>query len=154
MRELLGWYHLGCSAACVGAMIASWEILKEWGETRIIKGRGQIFRNNPLAASLMGEIGCRTGLCRILAFDLARMLRGPNTGMQAMFATATGVLRHVMRTATESIGHAMELMASAGYATEWNLERYWRDVKTIETCLGPETAAATDMAHHYFGSEC
>jgi alkylation response protein AidB-like acyl-CoA dehydrogenase len=50
----------------------------------------------------------------------------------------------------KSIDNAMELMASAGYATEWNLERYWRDVKTIETYVVPETAALTDMARHYF----
>jgi alkylation response protein AidB-like acyl-CoA dehydrogenase len=45
----------------------------------------------------------------------------------------------------------MELMGSAGYATEWNLERYWRDIKTLEATVVPETAALVDMARHYFG---
>ena len=44
-------------------------------------------------------------------------------------------------------------MGSAGYATEWNIERYWRDVKTLRTYLGPETHGSVTMARHYFGSE-
>jgi alkylation response protein AidB-like acyl-CoA dehydrogenase len=74
---------------------------------------------------------------------------GP-TGGKAMYATATAVFKQVSRAAMLSIDNAMELMASAGYATEWNLERYWRDVKTMETYVVPETAALTDMARHYF----
>jgi alkylation response protein AidB-like acyl-CoA dehydrogenase len=50
----------------------------------------------------------------------------------------------------EAMDNTMELMASAGYATEWNLERYWRDVKTLESCVLPETVAQTDLARHYF----
>ena len=155
-REMLGWYYLGCAAACVGACFASWEILKEWGETRVIKGKGQTFKENPLAAALMGEIGGRVGIARLLVYDLARILSKPDiygsAGSSATFATATAVLRTVIRAAMDSINNAMELMGSAGYATEWNLERYWRDVKTVETLLGPETSAQIDMARHYF--EC
>jgi len=44
-------------------------------------------------------------------------------------------------------------MASAGYATEWNIERYWRDVKTIQTYMVPEPQARIDMARHCFGCE-
>jgi alkylation response protein AidB-like acyl-CoA dehydrogenase len=50
----------------------------------------------------------------------------------------------------QAIDNTMELMASAGYATEWNLERYWRDVKTVETYVIPETVAQTCMARQYF----
>lgn len=153
-RETLCWYYMCCSAVCSGAMLASYEILKEWGDTRVIKGKGQVFKENPLVAALMGEIGGRTATSRILTYDLARMLSRPEiygpAGGQAMYATATAVFKQVSRAVMLSINNAMELMASAGYATEWNLERYWRDVKTMETYVVPETAALTDMARHYF----
>jgi len=153
-RELLCWYYMCCSACCSGAMLASCEILKEWGDTRVIKGKGQVFKENPLVAALMGEIGGRAATSRILTYNLARMLSRPEiyglAGGQAMYATATAVLKQVSRAVMKSIDNAMELMASAGYATEWNLERYWRDIKTIETYVVPETAALTDMARHYF----
>ena len=48
------------------------------------------------------------------------------------------------------LDRGMELMASAGYATEWNLERFWRDVKTVEALLLP-VQARVHMARHYFG---
>ena len=154
-RGVLAWYYEMCSAVCSGALLASYEILKEWGDTRVIKGKGQVFKENPLVASLMGEIGAKTGLARLLTYNVARMISQPGTygpaGGGPVFATATAVFRHVARTAMEAMDSTMELMGSAGYATEWNLERYWRDVKTLETYVVPETVAQTDMARHYFG---
>lgn len=155
VREMLCWYYLGCAAVCCGAALASYEIHREWGETRVIKGKGNVFKENPLVAGLMGEIGGRTGISRILTYNLARMLSKPElygpAGSQALFATATAVLRQVAGSTIESIDNIMEHMGSAGYATEWNLERYWRDVKTIETYVLPETATQVDMARHYYG---
>jgi len=156
-RETMGWYFMGCAALCSGALLASWEILREWGETRVIKGKGQVFRENPLVASLMGEIARRIAVSRILPYHLARMLSRPETygpaGSPATYQTAVAVVRTVCNSAMEAIDYSMELMGSAGYAAEWNLERYWRDVKTIEACLGPETAAQADMARHCFGCQ-
>jgi alkylation response protein AidB-like acyl-CoA dehydrogenase len=57
----------------------------------------------------------------------------------------------VLGNAMDGLDKAMELMASAGYATEWNLERYWRDVKTLSTYLMLETVGPLQLARHYFG---
>jgi alkylation response protein AidB-like acyl-CoA dehydrogenase len=154
MMELLARYYAACAAVCIGALFAGYEIIKEWGNTRVIKGKGQVFKENPLVASLMGEIGGGTATGRLLAYDVARLLSRPDEygppGSPAMFATATAVFKQVSRSAMLALDNIMELMASAGYATEWNLERYWRDVKTLETYVVPETAAKVDMARHYF----
>lgn len=156
-RSLLARYYSACSAVCTGAMLAAYEIIKEWGNTRVIKGKGQVFKENPLVASLMGETGGRTCAGRMLAYSAARLLSRPEIygppGGQAVFATATAVFMQVSRSAMLSLDNIMELMASAGYATEWNLERYWRDVKTVETYVVPETVACVDMARHYFSLE-
>lgn len=150
-------YYLGCSASCVGAGFAAWEILKEWGEVRVIKGKGQIFKNNPLVAALMGNIGQKIGLDRILVFNLARLIARPEqwgaSQGTCLCATATAITRAICSDTLWAINAAMELMASAGYATEWNLERYWRDVKTVESYLGPEPLGQMEMAGHYFGSK-
>ncbi|MFH1149398.1 MAG: acyl-CoA dehydrogenase family protein [Actinomycetota bacterium] len=152
---LLSWYYMACAAVCAGSLLASYEILKEWGDTRVIKGKGQVFKENPLTAALMGEIAGRCGAIRILVYSLARMLARPDlygpAGSPPIFATATSVFKQASRGAMQGIDNAMELMASAGYATEWNLERYWRDVKTIETYVVPETCASVNMARHYYG---
>lgn len=157
LRALLCCYYLGCSAVCQGGLLTVYEILKEWSETRVIKGKGQVFKENPLVASVLGEVGGLIAAGRILAYNLARILSqveiyGPR-GRPSTFATSTAVLRQIMKSAVLAMNRTMELMGSAGYASEWNLERYWRDIKTIETYVFPETAALADMARHYFGVE-
>jgi alkylation response protein AidB-like acyl-CoA dehydrogenase len=153
-RETLSWYYTLCSAVTAGALLAVWEILKEWGDTRVIKGKGQVFKENPLVASLMAEVGARIGSSRILTYNAARMISCPEVygaaGSSAIAATAIVVFRQVTRMASEAMDNTMELMGSAGYATEWNLERYWRDVMTLESYVVPETVAQTDIARHYF----
>jgi len=154
---LTAWYELGCAAAAVGAEIAAWEILRDWGDNRVIKGKGHLLRDNPLAAALMGEIGAGVATSRLLMVDLATLLGSPESfaegGAGSASVTATAVVRAVTRTAMEGLDAALELMGSAGYATEWNIERYWRDIKTLRTYLGPETHAQVTMSRHYFGSE-
>ena len=154
LRDTLSWYYLACAAACAGALQTTHEILKEWGDTRVIKGKGQVFKENPLVASLMGEIGGKMGTSRILTYNLARMLSRPDiygsAGSGTLHVAAVSALKQVGHLAMEAMHHTMELMASAGYATEWNLERYWRDVKTVQTYVFPETVAQTCMARQYF----
>lgn len=159
-KELMGflnYYYLGCGASALGAGLATWEILKEWGESRVIKGKGQIFKDNPLTASLMGAIGQKIATSRILLYNLARYLSKPKTyglsGSDSLTATTHAIVPGVLRQITESMNNAMELMGSAGYATEWNLERYWRDVKTMESYVGPQIVSTQITAGHYFGSQ-
>ncbi len=153
----LNYYYLCCAATAMGAGIATWEILKSWGEERVIKGKGQTFKDNPLTAALMGEIGGKICSNRILLYSFARMLSKPeNYGpadSKSMTALAHRVLSANIGQTMDLINKAMELMGSAGYATEWNLERYWRDVKTMESYLGPEVVSRQIMAKHFFGSE-
>ena len=154
MRGMLAWYYTLCAAACSGALLATYDIIKEWGDTRVIKGKGQVFKENPLVASLLGEIGGKMAMGRLLTFNAARLLSAPNlygpAGSPPVATAATAAFKLAARGAMEAMDNTMELMASAGYATEWNLERYWRDVKTLESCVLPETVAQTDLARHYF----
>lgn len=147
-RDLRAWCDLGCAAAAAGALLAAWEILKEWGEVRVIKGKGQIFKENPLVASVLGEIGERIIVGRRLLYDLAALLARPIDAGAAM--TARAVAHAVLPSAVTALHRAMELMGSAGYASEWQLERLWRDVKTLETTLGPTPAIQTEIARRCF----
>lgn len=153
-RAVLSWLYLGISASNVGALFASYEILKEWGDNRVIKGRGNIFKENPLTASVMAEVAKETSLCRLLTWNLARVLSRPGVygqpGEESNYVTALMVAHQVSQAAEKAIGNAMEMMASAGYAKEWNLERYWRDVKTMQACLGPYELAKMDVSRYFY----
>lgn len=156
---LAAWYQLGCAAAVVGAQLAAWEILRDWVAIRPIKGRGGLLRDNSLAAALLGEIGAGVATSRLLLLDLATLLGSPGpfgeggAGSKSASATAAAVARAVLRTAMDGLDGTLELMGSAGYATEWNVERCWRDIRTLTAHLGPEPHVQVEMARHYFGSE-
>jgi alkylation response protein AidB-like acyl-CoA dehydrogenase len=155
-RGLLSWLYLDIAASTIGALFATYEILKEWGDSRVIKGKGQVFKNNPLTASVMGEVAKEISLSRMLTYDLAHILSQPSIygepGEEANFVTASMVAHHVCQAAEKAINNAMEMMASAGYATEWNLERYWRDVKTLQLCLGPYELSKMVTAGYFYQS--
>ncbi len=152
--RLLSWYYLGLAAAGSGALLATYEIIREWGDNRVIKGRGHVFKDNPLTAALMGEIAKEVSISRLLAYDLAGMLAEPEAyggdGSQALYTSALMLTHHVYASAEYAINRTMELMASAGYAKEWQLERYWRDVKTVQCYLGAYELAKHDFARWYF----
>ena len=152
-HALLAWYYLGCASAAGGGMLALWKILDDWCESRVIKGKGQPFKSNPLVASMLGEIAGWIGPNRLLLYSLARLLEHPPTDHGLLLATATGITRTVLRGAMDALDKTMELMGSAGYSTEWNLERYWRDTKTLQAQLLLETAGQMDLARHCFGCE-
>ena len=154
--KLLSWYYLGLTAAGVGALLATYEILREWGDNRVIKGRGHIFKDNPLTAALMGEIAKEVVVDRLLAYDLAGMLAEPDAyggdGSQALFTSALMLAHQVMASAEYTINRTMELMASAGYAKEWQLERHWRDIKTMQCHLAAYELATDDYARWHYST--
>ncbi len=157
LRELLAWRDLACAAVVCGGLLNAQEILQDWGETRVIKGKGQVFKNNPLTASLMGEVGGEIAAARTLTYNLARLLSRPelygDAGDPTIYTAAVNTTGQACRLAMTALNRSMELMASAGYATEWNLERIWRDTKTVEAGLGPSTAARAQLARHFFASQ-
>jgi alkylation response protein AidB-like acyl-CoA dehydrogenase len=154
MYRLLSWYYLGLAATGVGALLAVYEIIKEWGDNRVIKGRGHIFKENPLTGALMGEIAKEIAVDRLLAYDLAGILAEPEGygGSEAMaaFTAALMLVHHIYVSAEYTIHRTMELMASAGYAKEGQLERYWRDVKTVQCYIGAYELAKHDFARWFY----
>jgi len=155
--RLLSWYYLGLAAVASGALLATYEIIKEWGDNRVIKGRGQIFKENPLTGAIMGEIAKDIAVTRLLSYNLADMLAEPGTygdaGSPAVFTSALIIVHQAYVAAENTIHRTMELMASAGYAKEWQLERYWRDVKTVQCYLGAYELAKHDFARWFYGAE-
>jgi alkylation response protein AidB-like acyl-CoA dehydrogenase len=155
-QQLLSWFYLGVSAVTVGSLFAAFEILREWGENRVIKGKNSLLKDNPLTASLMAEVSQELLLDRLLLHQLAGIiasggLEEPARAKKTSVA-ALSVVSQVTHSAEKAINQTMELMGSAGYATEWNLERYWRDVKTMQLHLGSWELNKMDLARFFYGS--
>lgn len=154
LKRMMSWFYLNIGAVTVGSLLATYEIIREWGETRVIKGKGSLFKENPLTASLMAEVSHEILLSRLLLHQLAQMLSKPDLYRQPeeelLFIPALSVVSHITQTAEKAINQTMELMGSAGYATEWNLERYWRDVKTMQLHLGSWELNKMELARYFF----
>ncbi len=155
-RRLLSWFWLGLSATTVGGLLAAYQILKEWGDNRVIKGKDSVFKENPLTGALMGEIAQDISMSRLLAYDLAGILADPGTfgdaGSEGVNTYALMIVHQNLATAERAIHRTMELMASAGYAKEWQLERYWRDLKTVQCYLGSHELAKHDFSRWFYGA--
>jgi len=155
-QQLLSWFYLGVAAVTVGSLFAAFEILREWGENRVIKGKNSLLKDNPLTASVMAEVSQELLLDRLLLHQLAgiiasRSLEEPARAKKTSVA-ALSVVSQVTHSAEKAINQTMELMGSAGYATEWNLERYWRDIKTMQLHLGSWELNKMDLARFFYRS--
>lgn len=155
--EMMAWLHMGMSAVTVGSLFAAYEIIRDWGDNRVIKGKGQIFKENPLTASLMAEVSHEILLSRLLTHQLAQMLSTPEGSPYSsgeeydrVYIFSLSIANQVTHAAEKAINNIMELMGSAGYATEWNLERYWRDVKTMQLHLGNWELNKMDIARYFY----
>lgn len=157
LRQMITWLYLNVGAVTVGSLFATFEIIRDWGDTRVIKGKGNLFKENPLTASLMGEIGHEILLSRLLLHQLAKMLSNADLSQHAqeerLFIPALSVVSHITHAAEKAINQTMELMGSAGYSTEWNLERYWRDIKAMQVHLGSWELNKLELARYFFKSQ-
>ena len=136
---------IAATTPILGAVVR--EALGDGAEVRVIKGRGQPFLDNPLVAGVMAEVAGDLMVSRALLVDAGRRftLEGGRLGM--------GVACHRISALVErALGRVMELMGSAGYAREWQLERYWRDVRTLRGLLGGPTLFGMEFAAEVFSS--
>lgn len=158
LRRMFSWFYLGLSATALGSLLAAYEILRDWGDTRVIKGKGNLFKENPLTASLMAEVSRQILVGRLLLYQLVRMFSSWEHYRRAgqeehLYITALNVATEILAIGEKAINEAMELMGSAGYATEWNLERYWRDLKMLQLHLGSRELNNMETARFFYGAQ-
>jgi alkylation response protein AidB-like acyl-CoA dehydrogenase len=154
--ELYSWLNLFLSGVSLGAAFNFFEILREWAETRVIKG-GTLLKENPLCAYVLadvaGEIATGKLLCYSLAETIARSEQYGGIGGEAIYTYAQMTGERVHHGVMTAINRGMELMGSAGYAKEWHVEKHWRDVKTIQShiCgIGADVPVKMDIARYFY----
>lgn len=155
IKEILSWKALCDSALCVGSIMDVYETAKRWGTDRVIH-YDQTLKENPLVASVYADVSKDIVSSRLLTHNLARILAKPEiygeSWNDAVFSTARSISLTVMNASCEAINKAMETMASEGYAREGDIEKHWRDVKSIKNMIGGEIPAKMDVTRYFF--EC
>lgn len=154
--ELYSWLNLFLSGVSLGAAFNFFEILREWAETRVIKG-GVLLKENPLCAHVLAEVAGEIAAGKLLSYGLAKIIAGSadygGIGSEAVYTHAQMTGERVHHCVMKAINRGMELMGSAGYAKEWHVEKQWRDVKTIQSHLcgiGANVPVKMDIARYFY----
>lgn len=154
-QRLVTWIDLLCGAIAVGSAMDVYAILKNWADNRVIKG-GMPFCDNPLCAAILAQLAMNVMNSRLLVHSLARAMAQPEVfgirNVQDCFVLAQATAGKALSDCFGGIDRGMELMASAGYSKEWNLEKHWRDLKTMQAYWGGGIPAQMDVARAFFGS--
>jgi alkylation response protein AidB-like acyl-CoA dehydrogenase len=156
LETLYTWLNIYLGAASVGASINFFEILTDWAESRVIKGRTPM-KENPLCASVLADVAEEIALSRILLYNMSRIiLKEDHWGCPedlGLFTYAQMIGARIQKSVILAVNRGMELMGSAGYAKEWHVEKHWRDIKTIQSALcgvGASVPVKMDIARFFY----
>ncbi len=153
--EVSIWMDLLLAAIAIGSAIDVFRLVRDWADNRIIKGKG-LLKENPMDAAVLAQVAMDIVNSRPKVHNLARAVTRPESfGIQdtrGLFILAESIFLDTMDRCLHSINRAMEMMGSAGYSKEWNVEKHWRDLKTMQVYMGGRTPMEMDAARYFYGS--
>ena len=154
--RLLTWIDLFIGAIAVGSAMDVFRIVGNWAENRIIK-TGGLLKDNPMDAAVLAQVAMDIMNTRLLVHSLARAVAHPEEfGLEdahLLFILSESIVFQVAQQCMHAVDRTMELMGSAGYAKEWNVEKHWRDIRTLMVTLGGRVPLEMDVARAFYGSE-
>lgn len=145
-----------CSAAmALGNAQRTFEEVVEYAGTRIVGGKP--IREHSINAGILADMAIGIETARNYMYNVAYMFDHPEEYGQRwsleMLARASVAKVHACDVAIFVTNKAMELMASYGYVREYNVEKYWRDVKEIQLWLGGAQLGRLDVSRGMYGLE-
>ena len=154
LHQVVGYGRLGTCWFSLGAAQACFEISLDWTRNREIAGRP--VRNRSLHAAILGEMAQKIESARAYALQVSGMVRSGkygNPGEPFLLSKCSGAKQYVCEITLWTANKAMELMGSYGYAVDYHIEKYMRDVKILELWLGGPQRATLDVALGYYNFE-
>ena len=154
LHDIVGMGRLGTCHMALGAAQACFEIALNWTKEREIAGRP--VRSRSLHAAIFGEMAQKIESARAYAQQVGRMVGTGRFGRagEPLLLSKCSAAKAYACSATEWVTHqAMELMGSYGYAFDYNVEKYLRDVKILNLWLGGPHRAMLDSALGYYSFE-
>lgn len=154
LHDIVGVGRLGTCNFALGAAQACFEIVLDWTKNREIAGRP--VRSRSLHAGIIGEMAQKIESARAYTMTINAMvgtgLYG-QSGEPFLLSKCSAVKEFVCDVPIWVANKAMELMGSYGYAFEYNIEKYLRDVKILQLWLGGPQRALLDTALGYYSFE-
>ncbi|MGB9627095.1 MAG: acyl-CoA dehydrogenase family protein [Thermodesulfobacteriota bacterium] len=152
MRSRITTGRLSLAARCVGVAQAAFEIALEFMKEREIAGKP--VREHSLFAAQLGEIAAEIEACRANYLYVAKMLDDPErygakwSDRMVGYASAARFMAGKM--VLKALSQIIELMGAYGYCFEYQIEKYYRDVKIVVQGLGGPQRDALDSIRRYY----
>ena len=156
-REIIPWGLIGSMGFLCGAMLNLYEMLYDFVSTRTYKNRP--LKEDDCIAGIIGRIAGDIDVCRILAYEAARMgdRRNKPYGYPLYSDEVACKMRNlkdfVSDRAVDVFGKAMDVLGTYGADREYDIEKHWRDIKMIQLWMGGKQLCQMEAARYFFNCE-
>ena len=154
LHDIVGMGRIGTCGFALGAAQACFEIVLDWTKQREIAGRP--VRARSLHAGILGEMALKIESARAYSIQVNRMIRTGlygRPGEPLLLSKCSAAKAYVCDITLWVTNKAMELMGSYGFAFNYDVEKYLRDVKILQLWLGGPQRAILDTALGYYQFE-
>jgi alkylation response protein AidB-like acyl-CoA dehydrogenase len=152
MRSRLTTGRLGLAARCVGVAQACFEIALDFMKDREIGGKP--VREHSLFAAQLGEIASEIQASRAHYLTVASMLDNPEKygpkWSDPMVGRASAARLVAGKMVLRVLNKIMEFMGGYGYSFEYQVEKYYRDVRIVTQGLGGPQRDPLDTIRSYY----
>lgn len=142
---------IASAATLLGSAHAAMEIAMDWTADRQIKGKPVTER--PMFANMFGELARDIEGARAYYMTVGGMLRDPGSHgplySRSMVGRAGAARSLAADVTTNTFDTAFQLMGSAGFAYDAELDKLKRDSKIVQLWLGGSQRDRLDMARAY-----
>lgn len=152
LRSRMSGGRVTAAARCVGVAQAVFEIALDYLADRDIMGKP--VREHSLWAAGLGELAAEVEACRTHYLATAWMFDHPDlygpAWSQPMLARVSGARQRAGSVAIMVMNRVIEYMGSYGYAYEYQVEKFLRDMKIVQLWLGGPQRDRLDTALAYY----
>jgi alkylation response protein AidB-like acyl-CoA dehydrogenase len=154
-KEVISFGNMGSTAFVVGAMMNVYEILKDFCSTQTY--RGKPLKENDDIAGVLADFARDIDICRILAYQCARMIDRPDLygerWSEEIVVKGRGYKYFACDRAVEDLKKAMNIMGAHGSDRLWDVEKHWRDVKIVQLWMGGKQLCQMEVARWFYECE-
>ena len=148
--------NIACTAMCVGIMKNVYEIIKKWTSERVVAGKS--LKEHSICADMLSEVAMLIESTSAWMWQYVREMDNPKIygwdPWDERFALKSRGLQLYSSIAVErACSRAMDFMGSYGYATEFDIEKHYRDQKITSLWQGGKVLKTLENARYWFDLE-
>ncbi|MFH1003023.1 MAG: acyl-CoA dehydrogenase family protein, partial [Chloroflexota bacterium] len=152
VKNALSWGRLTSAPMVIGSAQAVLEIAVDYTGTRYYNGKS--VRNHTLQAGMLADMAIAVESARAYYLHVAAMFnereKYGNPGDEFLLSKAAAAKVYACDVANLVCNKAMELMGAYGYAREFHVEKYLRDVKIVQLWEGGAQLSRLETVLAYY----